>query len=247
MAMTCEHVDAVLSAYLEGDLGDVERGEVESHLRQCLRCAALVRDLERIRDDAAVLPPLEPSRELWEGIAARIEAPVIGIGTREAAPRRVWRLAAAAVLLVAVSSGVTYVLATRGGPAELATGVVPAATSDSQATGVANAPSVVVPGRPSGGGAPVLVRAEPLAPEVIYDQEIGRLRTILDQRRADLDSATVATVEKSLRAIDVAIADARAALAQDAGSRFLNDQLNRALERKVVLLRRVALLPLGAS
>jgi hypothetical protein len=73
------------------------------------------------------------------------------------------------------------------------------------------------------------------------------LRVILDQRRGDLDSATVTTVEKSLKAIDQAIIDARTALSGDASNTFLNEQLNRALEKKLGVLRRVALLPVGAS
>lgn len=249
MHLTCEHVDRLLSAYFEGDLGASERGAVDGHLRECLRCAALVRDLERIRAAAASLPPLEPSRDLWAGIAARIETPVVEIASRQppARARRRWQTAAAAAVLVAASSGITYVLATGGS-------ATAAAVSDGREAGrealpvAANEPGVVVPDRPRGGnGSPVLVRAEPLAPEVMYGQEIARLRAILDQRRADLDSATVAAVEKSLGAIDQAILDARAALAVDAQSRFLNDQLNRALEKKVGLLRRVALMPLGAS
>jgi hypothetical protein len=62
-------------------------------------------------------------------------------------------------------------------------------------------------------------------------------------RRADLDPATIAVVENSLTTIDRAIADARAALARDAASAFLNEQLNRALEKKLGLLRTVAFLP----
>ena len=114
MSMTCQHVDSVLSAWFEGDLADGERRAVDAHLRECLRCAALVRDIEAIRKDAANLPELAPSRDLWNGIAARIEAPVIELNTRQApAPaRRTWQMAAAAVVLMAVSSGVTYVLCT---------------------------------------------------------------------------------------------------------------------------------------
>jgi len=93
----------------------------------------------------------------------------------------------------------------------------------------------------------LLVRAEPMAPEVMYGQEITRLRAILEQRRGNLDTATVAAVEKSLKAIDLAIAEARSALAVDASSGFLNAQLNRALEKKLGVLRRVALMPVGAS
>jgi hypothetical protein len=102
-----------------------------------------------------------------------------------------------------------------------------------------------VPSRPAGGA--LLIRSEAMAAEVVYDQEITRLRTILDQRRTSLDTTTINTVERSLLAIDRAIEDARQALAADASSLFLTEQLNRALEKKVGVLRRVALLPVGAS
>jgi hypothetical protein len=83
--------------------------------------------------------------------------------------------------------------------------------------------------------------------DVMYDLEIGRLRTILEQRKGDLDTATVSAVDRSLRAIDQAIMDARQALATDGASQFLNEQLNKALEKKLGVLRRVALMPVGIS
>lgn len=250
MTITCEHVDSVLSAWFEGDLPDAERRPVDAHLRECLRCASLVRDLESIRRDASNLPELVPSRDLWDGIAARIEAPVIELKSRQAPSpaRRNWQMAAAAVVLMALSSGVTWVLATGDGEPgtgepRIASAVV---TPD---TAVVPAPGVVTP-RPrpaTGSGSTVLISAGPSAPAIMYDQEIVRLRAILDQRRGDLDTTTVAAVEKSLKAIDQAILDARTALASDGASPFLNEQLNRALEKKLGVLRRVALLPVGAS
>lgn len=252
MTITCEHVDAVLSAWFEGDLADTERRAVDAHLRECLRCASLVRDLETISREAAKLPAVAPSRDLWEGIAARIEAPVVELKSRQApqTSRRSWRMAAAAVVLMAVSSGATYLLTTSD--QRSAIGDQQAASANTQDSAItppaAGAPGVVIPKRPSSGsGSALLVSAEPSAPEILYDQEITRLRTILDQRRGDLDSTTVTAVEKSLKAIDQAITDARAALAGDASSQFLNAQLNRALEKKLGVLRRVALLPMGAS
>ena len=243
-----EHIDSLLSAWFEGDLADAERRAVDQHLRECLRCAAIVRDLEAISREAAKLPAMAPSRDLWEGIAARIEAPVIELKPRQAPamPRRHWQMAAAAVVLMAVSSGVTYLLTSDRQSALGDQQTASAPTADSFPT--APTPSVVTPPRPSSGsGSAVLIRSEPSAPEVMYDQEIGRLRVILEQRRGDLDTATVTAVEKSLKAIDQAISDARAALAGDASSTFLNEQLNRALEKKLGVLRRVALLPVGAS
>lgn len=250
MTITCEHVDSVLSAWLEGDLSDAEHRAIDAHLRECLRCASLVRDIESIRRDASNLPALSPSRDLWDGIAARIEAPVIDLQSRapRAPVRRTWNLAAAAVVLMAASSGLTYMLTSEQRSAISDQQVV--ASPDS--TGVlapSTTPGVVTPrSRPSSGsGSTVLISNEPTAPEIMYDQEIVRLRAILEQRRGDLDTVTVAAVEKSLKAIDQAILDARTALTRNGSSEFLNEQLNRALEKKLGVLRRVALMPVGAS
>ncbi|MEP6779268.1 MAG: hypothetical protein ABJC26_05205, partial [Gemmatimonadaceae bacterium] len=58
----------------------------------------------------------------------------------------------------------------------------------------------------------------------------------------DLDSTTVFEIQRNLKIIDKAIADSRSALIKDPHSRFLSTQLNRALENKLDVLRRVALL-----
>ena len=63
MTMTCEHVDNVLSDWLEGDLDLPQRRAVDAHLRECLRCASIVRDIDGLRRDAANLPGLAPSRD----------------------------------------------------------------------------------------------------------------------------------------------------------------------------------------
>jgi hypothetical protein len=79
--------------------------------------------------------------------------------------------------------------------------------------------------------------------ETVYDREIARLRVIIDERRALLDTATVGVIERSLTVIDQAIRESRAALARDPASAFLNEQFNKALEQKVELLRAAAFLP----
>lgn len=80
--------------------------------------------------------------------------------------------------------------------------------------------------------------------ETVYGLEISRLRTIIDERRALLDTATVGVIERNLTIIDQAIRESRAALARDPASALLNEQLNYALEQKVELLRAAALLPI---
>jgi hypothetical protein len=115
--MTCDAFAGALAAYLEGELDAGARARVEAHAASCAECHALLADLRSISIEAAGLPLLEPSRDLWDGIAARIEAPVIAMpaaGQRAAVHgRRRWIVPSmAAAALVVVTAGVTYV-ATR--------------------------------------------------------------------------------------------------------------------------------------
>jgi anti-sigma factor RsiW len=113
--MTCEAFDAELSDYIEGMLDEQARARVDQHLRECVRCAGLLRDLQNIQKEAAVLPDLIPSRDLWAGIEARIAAPVIPLTARPEKPRRfapAW-IGIAAAALVMTTAGVTYTLTAR--------------------------------------------------------------------------------------------------------------------------------------
>jgi hypothetical protein len=77
----------------------------------------------------------------------------------------------------------------------------------------------------------------------VYGKEIDMLQNIVSQRRTQLDSSTVAIIEKNLKIIDRAIEQSRAALAKDPASRMLDQQLTHALDKKVELLRTAAMLP----
>ena len=113
--MTCDAFDTALPDYLEGTLDETRLASVEGHLSECVRCASLLRDLDNIRKDAAELPDLAPSRDLWEGIEARIAAPVIPLATRPERQRRfapAWMGIAAAALVVS-TAGITYMLTAR--------------------------------------------------------------------------------------------------------------------------------------
>lgn len=271
-AMDCASFDERLADYLEGDLAPADRRRLEAHLASCVRCTALVRDLEQIRASASSLPELAPSRDLWEDIASRIEAPVVPFAARSApnAARRFdrWRNAAIAAALVAVTAGVTYTLTVARGTARPGTSAsVAASTPTTPASPVASAPAngdttarrtipaaqdlAAAPGA-SPSGTPTDDRSPSRAarqqvsnatPEVTYSREIDHLRSIFTRNRAQLDPRTAAIIEANLKVIDDAIAQSKAALAQDPASRFLNDQLNTALGKKLELLRTAAFLP----
>ncbi len=78
--------------------------------------------------------------------------------------------------------------------------------------------------------------------DVVYNKEINTLSRIVRRQRGGLDASTVAVIEKNLRAVDAAIAQIRAALQEDPGNSLLDGQASRALEMKVELLRRAAML-----
>ena len=258
-AMDCAAFDERLAAYLEGDLDSAARREVEAHVASCVRCAALLRDLEHIRASAAELPELTPSTDLWGGIARRIDTPVRPL-TRPApnvVPGRRnfdWvRRAAIAAALVAVTAGVTYTLTVAHGPRAATSSIA----TNQPASPASNVPSntdtvlrELIPATPGTANPQDTELVRPPTQQVTntpaaetYSREIDRLRTIFARNRSQLDPRTAAIIEANLKVIDEAIAQSKAALAQDPASRFLNSQLNSALGKKLELLQTAALLP----
>jgi len=266
--MTCEAFDAALPDYLEGTLDESMRASVEAHLRECVRCAGLVRDLENVQKEAAALPDLVPSRDLWEGIEARIAAPVIPLSARPERQKRsvpAWMGIAAAALVVS-TAGITYTLTSRslaGRQTQVVAAVTPGQTQlpldtgtpqqspDAATIAPVNGASGNLPGARGSstqrGGVQANLVSQPqngpASSDAVYGKEIEMLQGVVSQRRAQLDPSTIAIIEKNLQIIDKAIAQSRAALAKDPASMLLSGQLTRALDKKVELLRTAALLP----
>jgi predicted anti-sigma-YlaC factor YlaD len=62
--MTCERIEELLSAYLEGELAAAESAEVEAHLAACPECAALLGLMKGTLAATAGFPEVEPSPAL---------------------------------------------------------------------------------------------------------------------------------------------------------------------------------------
>ena len=278
--MTCERFSDLLMAYLEHETNDADRAAIERHSITCPECGPVLADLRKLRIDAANLPTRAPSRDLWAGIAQRIEAPVVPIGAavvaggrtaaRRGPARRWWMGAAAAAALVA-AAGLGYGL--RGAAPAVTSPEPVAADVNADAPRIAVAPPAVdstpvvvarapdVPPAPEGpSGSPRQASTAPAPAASVparaievqlavatltsdYDREIARLRALIDQRRNQMDSVTVAIIEKNLAVIDTAIAESKRAIAQDPSSRFLIEFLNQSLQTKMELMRTAALLP----
>ena len=261
--ITCNDCDELFADWIEGDLAPDTKATVDSHVATCARCQGLARDIDDIRESAASMVDLAPSRDLWQGIEARIQPAVVSIAPRRsvAAIPRSW-LATAAAGLIVVSSSVTYVATSRSigkeskapAPAPAAPIRVAGATVEAPS---APAPQPPAPPAPEAAASrrnvpqvmrrsarPVITQvSRPMLPaETALSDEIDELETLLDRRRGELEPETVRVVEENLAIIDAAVNQARAAVERDPGSGFLSGKLESALNKKVQLLRTVALI-----
>ncbi|HEY6219517.1 MAG TPA: zf-HC2 domain-containing protein [Gemmatimonadaceae bacterium] len=223
--MNCTEFESRLPEVID-DAVDLP-AEMRAHMESCASCRGLFLDLRTIQSEATRLSPIAPGRDLWSGIADRIEAPVVplaGTTTRMRLRRPSWTAAGiAAAALIVVTASVTYRMARRP-----TTAVAPVST-------VAASPV-----SPSVDSQPIpapKVRLASNVPVAEYDRQIASLRAVLDSGRGRLDPATLAILERNLRMIDSAIAQCRGALASDPASQFLFESLNKAYQSKVRLLR----------
>ena len=214
--MTCHELDERLDDFVDGALAGADAEAVASHLAGCEPCRERERQLRQLLAHAAALPrAMTPPRDLWPGIAERIER-----GSAWSALWTSWQplgLAAAAVVL-----GLAVYLWNGAGPVAVRTVAMPSASPSLQAvttTGVAD---------------PVLAAAARN-----YEEAAARLLETLQQRRAVLSPEDLARVEANLEVIDRALEEVRQALVKDPESPELNRMLVATHRKKVDVLRRV--------
>ena len=213
--ISCEEFDALLADYLEDALSERDQHNAEAHVAGCARCRGLVVDLVELREEAARLPELKPTHDLWDGIASRIDAPAVPLAERRVTWQARTRLAAAAVLLIAATATVTWKIARTPGTVTIAAG-----------------DTAVVP------GAGVALTSHSIAAN--YDSSITAIRKLIDRKDGGLDSATMRVLAINLRVIDEAISRVRAALDSMPSNKMLSQKLTRAYELKLNTLRQFA-------
>jgi len=188
---------------------------------------------------AADADDLEPSRDLWPEIATSLraggapgrrtdEGDVIALPTATERPVRLAvspaMLAVAAAVLVLVSVGATWTVASTAAAPTNAGPVVsgPLANGFAAMAGDADIPADLA-------------------------AEVGVLEDVLASARPTLDSATVAVLERNMRTIQIAIDDSRRALVADPGNAFLAEHLERMYRRKLVYLQEAVRVTAWAS
>ena len=208
------------------------------------------------RIESPVVPlvarPGRPVRRTWIPVAAAAAATLV-IATAGITYFATSRALAPSAATVAAATQRPATVAQSSPVPQAAPVVAEAVTSPSTAAGQPSATAAVASRSPEQRAPAGASRIASLASrraagssrsgDVAYGDEIARLQTIISDRRRDLDPATITVIEQSLAIIDAAVQQSRAALARDPRSGFLADQLNHALDKKVELLRTVALLP----
>lgn len=172
--MTCDAVRDRLDEWLDGRLAGPPAAELEAHLAGCAECRIDVDAARAVRPAAAHLPrAIQPERDLWAGIAGRLRPR----GRRELV-LPTWALAAAALLLIIASSGVTVaLLRARAAPAA---STLPAGFAAAEARAVATADRLTRAYRRSGAA------LAPATREVI-DRNLAVIDRALAESRAALE------------------------------------------------------------
>lgn len=117
--MTCDEAVALLDDYADGLLSPERAADLEAHLTTCPSCRAELESLQALLADAKALPrSIAPPPGAWSGIQQRIEGSarpgIVSLSARRSGMRTPL-LAAAAVVLMVLSSAVTSLWIKRGG------------------------------------------------------------------------------------------------------------------------------------
>jgi hypothetical protein len=231
------HIDEDrLNDFKDGLLDPEEDARTRSHLDSCAECRDRLDALTRLLEDLQGMPvEAQPARDLWPQIAWRMEGvrqsgsvsegeteglPLVGETSGEGrvkGSRRVslpaWQLLAASIALIVISGGSVWAILS-GGPG----------AASREGVGI-QTPAQLVGWEEAYGG---------------YDEAVADLESVLEEGRAVLEPETVRVLEESLSAINLAIEEARRAMAEDPASPVLQRLLADNLRRKMDLLRQAA-------
>lgn len=215
--MTTHLTWETLNDLVDDVLSPAAKTAAEMHARDCASCATSLAELRATVAVTHDLPEsLTPPADLWNDVRATIEAGKVAhlpLGIVPAASRGFWvtpgRLAAAAVMLVAVTASLTGIVVTSQ----------PATQTVAQA--------------------PLTVSVSWQASERVFQASVLELREQLEVLHDHLAPETLVKVERALATIDVAIAEGREALLRDPANAALSELVASNYRQKIELLRRM--------
>ena len=229
--MTHDIVIERLDEWATGDLPASERAEVDLHLAGCAECRAEAEALRTLLAEVDALPAeILPERDLWAGIASRLEprgepvTEVVPVARRRTfAPRWAMQAAARIALMVGTSVITRQIVMSPADSPQSGKEIYP------EPGGTGQKPQTVLAAWEEGG-------------QPQYETAIAELETVLERNRGRLAPETVRTIEQNLAIIDEAIRQAREALRRDPNSPEVAEMLSEAYDQKLNVLQQAVAL-----
>jgi hypothetical protein len=221
----CAITDAVLNDHFDRRLPIDEAQRVDRHLDECAECRNMYQKLITLRTLADGLPAsMEPARDLWPEIAARLFGP----GSKSGKRRRsywTWMLFSAAAATLLVAAAVLKWLDEPGQPPIVAqhSAVVPARDDDDR------------------------LRQEVAKAEQTFQDAAGEFLTQLKSADGTLPPDTKVILQGNLIIADKAISEVKTAWEKQPDNYALARKLLEAHERRVELLQQVAHLSIATQ
>ncbi len=217
--MNCQDVRTRLSAWIDDELEPDGREAVRQHVSTCALCRGLADDLAAIRTEARRLGAVEPPAHVWLEVAGQVRLdtglpvpPAAAASGRRASAQ--W-LGLAAALVIATFG--LWMLGRQPSPANESGAPAEAASAD-------------------------VVTAELDLAMQHYERAIATLESMAAAGDLPVEPAVTATLRENLGVVDQAIAESRAALAENPNSQPARDSLFDALRQKVGLLQATVVL-----
>jgi anti-sigma factor RsiW len=215
--MTCEKAFELLNDYVDGSLDEAGHQEVELHLSTCPACRQEEKALAGFLAEVSTFKrESQPARDLWPGIAERIEADKGVLAFLR--PGSLLRRYMPAALAAAAAAAIAIVSTLHVGPKPGASGTGPAGTP----------PTVAATGESD------LEKAE-----ADYVKATNQLITVLNSRRASMSPDAQKALDANIASIDSGLHDVRAALAKDPQNPKLTRMLASTHQKKLDLLLRL--------
>lgn len=219
-APTCREIQPELSLLVDSRLrADVEV-RVREHLGGCAVCRGVLADLDRLRRATRDIGPITPPDHVWLQIAGNLrlsESSAAPAPSPHRARAPIWQWAGLAAALVLVTVALYLAQRIQRTP--------PAEPAPAQASSTAPSGSVDA------------IADELNLAAAHYERALAELEALAKTSASPVDAAVATEVRDSLSAIDLAIAESRAALASNPQSEPARDSLFDALRRKITVLQ----------
>ena len=215
-ASTCREIQPQLSLLVDSRLRAEAEITVREHLGSCASCRAILADLSRLRHATREVGPIAPPDHVWLQIAGNLRTSESSHRTpRVSARAPVWQWAGLAAALVLITAGLYVVQRFQ------------TASSD---------PPTQAENSPPSGSVDAIADELNLA-AAHYERALAELEALTRTSEPAVEGSIATDIRDSLGAIDLAIAESRAALASNPQSEPARDSLFDALRRKITVLQ----------